>query len=322
MTIKQTTLQEVDTFIEPLRDNQFLLRLIAEISKKPISEVTERFIQEHRDLGCNVRIALEEYGLKPHVWSQELEQFYAKTDAFLYETLVWNRSKSKNEMRSWIGSHLMEYQSQRPARRLRILSFGDGLGIDAYYLAKLGYEVTYFDPSETCTYFAKQIFTRGELQVKMLSKPEDLQTEAFDVIVCLDVLEHVENPSSLVGWLCQFLKPAGRFIVHAPFFYLEKNVATHLRSNQCYSGDTKKIYEPHDLVPLAAEFFWNPLVLELRTEEGLSKRSELSWLAKLGGILLTIGRVWSWPHVKVARFLSRDKELQKMAEELKPLSQK
>ncbi|NOY30024.1 MAG: hypothetical protein GXP28_07535, partial [Planctomycetes bacterium] len=81
--------ETIDPFIEPLRDNQFLLELIVEISHRPISEVTRRFVQEHHDLGCNVRTALAEYGLEPHVWSDDLENFYSKTDAFLYETLVW-----------------------------------------------------------------------------------------------------------------------------------------------------------------------------------------------------------------------------------------
>jgi len=303
-----------DSFIEPLRDNQFLLELIAEASCRPLAEVTTRFVQEHHDLGFNVRTALAAARLEPYVWSEGLDQFYSKTDAFLYETLVWNRSRAKNQMRSWIGAHLQTYSSQESARPLRILSFGDGLGIDSYYLAKLGHEVTYFDPSETCTSFAKKIFARGELPIEMLSKPENLQKQSFDVIVCLDVLEHVQDPSSLVGWLCKFLKPQGRFIVHAPFFYLDPSVSTHLRSNLGYSGDTKRLYEPHGLVPIAAEFFWNPLVLELQTES--PSRSRLPWLAKFGGSLLSVGRIWPWPHTAITRRIARDPALPKMVEEL------
>ncbi|NOY29345.1 MAG: methyltransferase domain-containing protein [Planctomycetes bacterium] len=217
-------------------------------------------------------------------------------------------------MRSWIGAHLQAYQSQEPDRTLRILSFGDGLGIDAYYLAMLGYEVTYFDPSESCTYFAKKIFTRGKLQIEMLSDPKNLEDQFFDAIVCLDVLEHVQDPSLLVGWLCKYLKLRGRFIVHAPFFYLDPSVSTHLRSNLCFSGDTKRLYAPHGLAPIAAEFFWNPLVLELQTD--LPLRSRLSWLAKVGGALLSVGRTWPWPHMMMSRQIARDDALPKRVEGL------
>jgi 2-polyprenyl-3-methyl-5-hydroxy-6-metoxy-1,4-benzoquinol methylase len=194
-----------DPSVAPLRDNEFLVDLIAGISGGSRDEVIRRFVLEHEDLGANVREAMNSEGIKPFVWSSELEAFYASTDAFLYETLVWNRTATKIDMRRWIGSHL---QSMSDAPQ-RVLTYGDGLGLDAYYLAEAGHEVTYFDISNQCAQFARRIFDQGDFEIEMVSDVSEVPTDSFDVVVCLDVLEHVPDPVALVAWLTQRLSSRG-----------------------------------------------------------------------------------------------------------------
>lgn len=310
------TAPAVDPLIPPLRDNQFLIDLIAEISGKNRDEVTHRFNEEHRDLGGNVRRALADAAIEPYQWSAALEKFYADTDAFLYETLVYNRSPFKNDMRSWIG----DYLTQRSPRPLRVLSFGDGLGIDAYYLAQLGHDVTYFDVSQPCVTFAQRIFARGNLDVTMLTAPEQLPLESFDAIVCLDVLEHVPGPFGLVGWLSTILRPGGELVVHAPFHYVDPAVQTHLRKNQRYSGDRKSLYEPHGLHVVAGRLFWNPLVL-MKYAPGEMPLERPPWQVYLGSALLKTGRIWSKPHAIVGKMLLNKKQLIAMVEKEQPYSE-
>jgi len=124
--------------------------------------------------------------------------------------------------------------------------------------------------------------------------------ESFDAIVCLDVLEHVPDPPQLVQKLANWLRPDGTLLVHAPFFYVAPSVGTHLRSNLRYSGDWRRLYAPHRLVPVAGEFFWNPLVLR---KEVPSVRSSVPWLLRLGGWLLSVARIWTVPHVLVCQHL-------------------
>jgi SAM-dependent methyltransferase len=291
---------DVDPFIEPLRDNELLIDLIAEVSQAARSDVVRRFVAEHHELGTNVRDALRHCGIRPYVWSDELEAFYAATDAFLYESLVWNRTTLKNNMRRWIGTHLAGV-SNAPQR---ILTFGDGLGLDAYYLATLGHHVTYFDVSRQCSAFAQRIFERGGLEIEMLADPKQIPKEVFDAVVCLDVLEHVPDPVSLVGWLSELLRPGGRLVVHAPFYFLHSSVSTHLRSNKRFSGSLR-LYKRFGLYPVDGRLFWNPVVLEKRDRLWPRSVSRPPWSFVAGGSLLSLGRFWSLPHATVTRLLSR-----------------
>jgi SAM-dependent methyltransferase len=297
----------VDPLIPPLRDSRFLIDSIQEITGKDRDEVHWRFKSEHHDLGGNVRRALASAEIEPHEYGPALEKFYATTDAFLYETLVWNRSPLKNDMRRWIGKRLAD-SSNAP---LRILSFGDGLGIDAYYLAELGHDVTYFDVSLSCATFAKRIFDRGQLNVAMITDSRELPSNYFDVVLCLDVLEHVPDPPDLVKWLTGLLREGGELIAHAPFFFIDPCVATHLRSNRRYSGDLELLYSPHGLQPFAGRFFWDPIVLRKSNDK---LQSQLPWRMRLGGALLKIGSVWSWPHAMLSKTFIGKGELAAMAD--------
>jgi 2-polyprenyl-3-methyl-5-hydroxy-6-metoxy-1,4-benzoquinol methylase len=304
---------DADPFIEPLRDNELLINLIAEVSQNSRADVVRRFISEHHDPGTNVREALCRCGIEPYVWSDDLEAFYAATDAFLYESLVWNRTTLKNDMRRWIGAHLAGV-SDAPQR---ILTFGDGLGLDAYYLATVGHHVTYFDVSRQCSTFAQRLFARDNLEIEMLADPTQIPREAFDAVVCLDVLEHVPDPVSLVGWLSALLRAGGRLIVHAPFSFLHPSVSTHLRCNQRFSGNLQ-LFTPFGLRPVDGCLFWNPIVLERQDRSSPRSVSRPPWRVVAGGGLLSLGRFWALPHATLARHLVRlsNRRLNEMVAEL------
>lgn len=52
-------------------------------------------------------------------------------------------------------------------------------------------------------------------------KPLALSDADFELILLLDVLEHVEDPSFVLDEVCRLLKPGGRVIVSLPFVYRE-----------------------------------------------------------------------------------------------------
>jgi SAM-dependent methyltransferase len=302
---------EMNPYIPPLRDNSFLIDQIAAVSGVDRQQVTRRFIAEHLNLGTNVVEALRSAGIRPYEWSQDLERFYGSTDAFLYETLVWNRTNQKNDLRSWIGRYLAGV-SPSPQR---VLAFGDGLGIDSYYLAQLGHEVTYFDVSQPCARFATAIFSSGNVSVRVVSDPSVLEPGHFQAIVCLDTLEHVPSPTELVGWLAGLLRSGGRLIVHAPFYFIHPCAPTHLRTNCTYSGDVRRVFGPHGLVPVGGRLFWDPLVLQ-KTEPGGSHPQAPPWRIRLGGALLRLGRWPTNPITPFARLVSRRRELPGMVADL------
>jgi SAM-dependent methyltransferase len=280
-----------------LRDAPFLIDLISSLTRQPAERVRERLRREHHGLGTNVREAMQAGGLQPHVWSDQLAAFYRETDAFLYETLVWNRTPTKNRLRRWIA----EFLQRDRAIPQRILAYGDGMGFDSLYLALAGHEVTYFEVSRVCRQFAEAIFKRCGVEVTLAGSPDQIHTGAYDAVVCLDVLEHVPDPPRLVGELARMLRDQGRLIAHAPFYYIHSKVGTHLKSNRKYSGDVKRLYRPHGLEPIAGNLFWLPIVLEKHPQQPVS----LPWPVRAGGWLLGSARLWSRPHTWVVLLLAR-----------------
>lgn len=290
-----------DPMIAQLHDAEYLVDRLAKITGRTSSEVVERLATEHLSLGSNVAAEMTKRQLRPFVWSDELADFYSDTDAFLYETIVWNRTPQKNQMRRWIA----EFLAHDFVKPVRVLTFGDGLGFDSVHLAQAGHQVDYFDVSSEAGEFARQLCADNNVSVRFLSDAEEVADEAYDVVVCLDVLEHVPDPAELVSSLTRAIRPGGRFVVHAQFWYIGPAVTTHLRANRRYSGNVRSLYQPFGLRPIDGQLFWNPLILERRSPDDQSPLRTLPARVRLGGWLLKFARFSNWPHRAVWYWMYR-----------------
>ena len=264
-------------------NNDALVRLLCEATGESRDIVIQRLIDEEAFLGTNVRRDLKKAGVRPHEWSDQLVEFYRTTRSFLYETSVWNRAPLKLEMRDWIGRFLAE---RAPGRSLKVLSFGDGLGFDSVYLATAGHQVTYYEVADECVHFAKQVFAANQQTVNIVQSAESLPAGEFDVVISLDVLEHVPSPPDCVGMFARWLKPGGWLLAHSPFFFTSWHRVTHLKSSRKYSG-CKELYRQQGLHPVDGRFFWDPIALEKASLP--PKNTNLS-AVNFGGLLLKFGR--------------------------------
>jgi SAM-dependent methyltransferase len=258
---------------------------------------------------------MRRWGVAPYVWSERLAAFYEQTEAFLYETLVWNRTTMKQEIRRRAAAFLLA-SSPLPQR---VLVFGDGLGIDTLFLAEAGLAVDYFEVSERCIRFARRLAESLRRELSIVSSPADVARESYDAVVCLDVLEHVPHPPQVVALLTSFLRPHGSLVVHAPFWYLHPCVATHLRSNLRYSGDLTTLYRANGLTLVGGELFWNPLMLAKPGEGTVSAGWRPRLKVTLGGCLLKCARICWWPHVLAYHWLLRKdrRRLRELAAEIR-----
>jgi|GEM_PF-384448 len=301
--------------VAPLRDARYLVDRISDVSGVARHTVIERLQQEHKEEGVNVQVAMQKQSIAPYVWSDRLIEFYNSTDAFLYETTIWNRSRTKNTMRKFIAERI---QRAFP-KSARVMLYGDGLGFDSLYLAEAGYQVDYFDSSLKCAKFAKQLVRDFEPSFRVVDNEEAFQNEHYDVVVCLDVLEHVPSPEETVAFLASLLRTDGLLIVHAPYWFLAPEVSTHLVSNRKHSGSSR-LYRYAGLRPVDAQWFWNPLVLQKSTE---APATSGLFRANLGGLLLSTARFWAWPHVSIWRWIARRQwqpwpELEDLADTIGP----
>lgn len=283
--------------VHPLDDNQRLVDLIAETLDRPQKWVRQLLEQEERLLGTHHRDDFRESGVEPFVWSDALADYYRNTDSGLTGQPAWNRRPEKLRIRQWMGQHLARENSES----LEILTVGDGAGFDSLYLSQCGHRVTYSEESRVNVDFAKKLFALNQANINVVDDPTNLPSCRFDVVVCLDVLEHVEDPPALVRKIAEWLSPGGRLIVHAPFFFVSHLNPTHLESNICYSGSLSRLYGRQGLHLIDGRFLWDPIVLQKPLAGGCAQR-RLLWplVLRCSGLLLAVARVWRWPHEWIA----------------------
>ena len=97
---------------------------------------------------------------------------------------------------------------------LKFLDVGCGGGILCEPLARLGGSVTGIDSNKKAINVAIEHAKRCELKINYKNCDlADLNcTEKFDVITCMEVLEHLENLDSIIKFLGKNLKKNGYFI--------------------------------------------------------------------------------------------------------------
>ena len=101
-----------------------------------------------------------------------------------------------------------------PLAGRRVLDVGCGGGILAEAMARLGADVTGIDLSEKPLKVAQLHLLESGLSIEyVLSSAEELSIqgkESFDVVTCMELLEHVPDPASTVAACARLAKPGGR----------------------------------------------------------------------------------------------------------------
>ena len=110
----------------------------------------------------------------------------------------------------------------------RVLDVGCGGGILSEAMAALGAKVTGIDMGEAPLAVAKLHLKESGLSVdyQLATAEEFSEThpESFDVVTCLELLEHVPNPSSVVAACKKLVKSGG----HVFFATLNRNLKSFL----------------------------------------------------------------------------------------------
>jgi 2-polyprenyl-3-methyl-5-hydroxy-6-metoxy-1,4-benzoquinol methylase len=287
------TAKPASTVVYPLGSEETVVSWISEISGQSADTVLLRLRQEYDSPGTNEQRGFAAAGLERHVWSNGLEDFYRRTDAFLYELAVWNCNRLKLRMRKWLANYLTGSDQSR----FNILCIGDGLGFDSVYLSQIGHTVTYFEMAGFTESFARKVFAENGGAISVLTDPAQIPRNEYDVVICLDVLEHIHQPGRFVEDISGYIRPGGRLIVHAPFYMVCRTSPTHLRSNRKYSGGIS-LYTKCNLRFIDGDFRWNPLVFE-KPADGLAGEYHRNLLKlffiRLIGLYFMVGRFWFLP---------------------------
>ncbi|MBX2849483.1 MAG: bifunctional 2-polyprenyl-6-hydroxyphenol methylase/3-demethylubiquinol 3-O-methyltransferase UbiG [Acidiferrobacterales bacterium] len=110
-----------------------------------------------------------------------------------------------------------------PVKGLKVLDVGCGGGLISEAMAAFGAEVTGIDMGEAPLSVAKLHLLESGHEVEYLKiTAEELaeqRPEQYDVVTCLEMLEHVPDPSSVISACSQLVKPAG----HVYFSTINRN---------------------------------------------------------------------------------------------------
>ena len=104
----------------------------------------------------------------------------------------------------------------RPFAGLRLLDIGCGGGILSEPMARLGAEVVGLDPSDTNTGVAELHAKKSGLEIDYRAMTAEALVETgerFDVVLAMEVVEHVTDVSAFIAASAALLKPGGLLFV-------------------------------------------------------------------------------------------------------------
>lgn len=160
---------------------------------------------------------------------------------------------------------------------LRVLDVGCGTGVNVTVpLANAGYSITGVDLDSASIDRARQL-ARGLKNIEFCVGPLEGQQfcRRFHVVVCSEVLEHLQKPDVLLQQIVRVTVEGGLVLVTVPnglgYFELESFLWRLLLR---YPRSIKMLYGCEDLFWKA---FGSPETLERRREEYRRDRLELTW---------------------------------------------
>ncbi|MFL2886485.1 MAG: bifunctional 2-polyprenyl-6-hydroxyphenol methylase/3-demethylubiquinol 3-O-methyltransferase UbiG [Candidatus Pelagibacter sp.] len=100
---------------------------------------------------------------------------------------------------------------KKPLSGLKILDIGCGGGLLSEPMARLGANVTGIDPLLRNIEVAKHHLKKSNLKIKYLNfSPENFKSNIkFDVVLNMEIVEHVENVDFFINKSAKFLKKSG-----------------------------------------------------------------------------------------------------------------
>ena len=174
-------------------------------------------------------------------------------------------------------------QSFYPDQRVKIVDIGCGGGFLSNALALAGHQVTGIDLSQSSLETAKRYDDSKTVMYQQADATAiPLDDKSFDVVCCMDMLEHVEDPAKVISEASRLLRPGGIFFFHT----FDRNFLSWLMVIKCMEWFMPQM--PKNLHIL--RLFIRPRALvEMMNQVGLKKL----WMGGLSPNFFSRAFLWS-----------------------------
>lgn len=105
------------------------------------------------------------------------------------------------------------YSFLKNKKNLKVLEIGCGYGYLTYSINKTGNNATGIDISKKAISFATKKFGR---HYKVANITKYISPEKYDVIIAIELIEHVNSPSEFISSCIKMLNPKGKLILTTP----------------------------------------------------------------------------------------------------------
>jgi 2-polyprenyl-6-hydroxyphenyl methylase/3-demethylubiquinone-9 3-methyltransferase len=120
-------------------------------------------------------------------------------------------------IRDWVDQHWqIDEHSRTPLSRKTALDVGCGAGLLAEPLARLGAKVTGVDAAAKLIDIARDHAAKMGLDIDYRAGDVRQLEGQFDLITCMEVIEHVADPAAFVKALAKRLAPEGLLVMSTP----------------------------------------------------------------------------------------------------------
>lgn len=121
------------------------------------------------------------------------------------ETPVGDTDVVSRQVKAEKVAHILADAWPEHLAESRCLDLGCGIGVISAHIAQFVREVVALDPEWSL--LCHPSLTGGKLQGDGLQLP--FRSEAFDIVVCAQVYEHVTNPAQLASEITRIIRPGG-----------------------------------------------------------------------------------------------------------------
>lgn len=182
-----------------------------------------------------------------------------------------------------------------------MLDAGSGFGqYDRFILKEFDHvRLTAVDVKEDYLRDARAYFRREIEKARMTINKADLlelnSEDAYDLVLCVDVLEHIEDDVRVMGNIAGSLKEGGRFLMHSPSVYSEEDAG----EEESFVDEHARVgYAREDLERKLREAGMEPLeVVYTYGEKGHRAwewiiKYPMLWMDRFGMLALPLMAVW------------------------------